>query len=196
MSPSPPVVNQSVTFNGSASGGIIPYSFAWNFGDGNAGTGQTITHTYTMAQEFNVTLTITDTSNPHQTATKTRLVIVTSPPFDYSLSNSGGIIVRRGGSGTSTVTATLNSGTSEPVTLSCVGSSLPAGASCLFNPDSLTPTGSSLLSVSSTPMTPIGSYILQVTGSPTGSTTNPTAFTLNVQSPPPHFFFSAVSQVS
>src|SRR5437879_8331040 len=140
MSHLPPVANQSVTFNGSASGGIIPYSFSWNFGDGEAGSGQTITHTYTMAQEFNVTLTITDTSNPHQAATKTRLVIVTSPPFDYVLSNAGGIIVRQGGSGTSTITATLNSGTSEPVTLSCVGSSLPAGASCPFNPDSLPPT--------------------------------------------------------
>src|SRR5438309_9126356 len=110
MSPSSPVVNQSVTFNGSASGGIIPYSFAWNFGDGGTGTGQTITHSYTTAQKFNATLTITDASNPFQTTTKTRLVIVTSPPFDYSLSNSGGIIVRQGGSGTSTITATLNSG--------------------------------------------------------------------------------------
>ena len=196
MSPSSPVVNQSVTFNGSASGGTAPYSFSWSFGDGGAGMGQTITHTYTMAQEFNVTLTITDTSNPFQTATKTRLVIVTSPPFDYSLSNSGGIIVRQGGSGTSTITATLNSGTSEPVTLSCVGSSLPAGASCLFNPDSLTPTGSSLLTVSSTPMTPIGSYIVQVTGSPTGGTTTPTAFTLIMQGPPPDFTISAASAVS
>src|SRR5438309_8595602 len=147
------------------------------------------------AQEFNVTSTITDTSNPHQTATKTRLVIVTSPPFDYVLSNAGGIIVRQGGSGTSTITATLNSGTSEPVTLSCVGSSLPAGASCLFNPDSLTPTGSSILTFSSTPMTPIGSYVVQVTGSPTGGTTTPTAFTLNVHGPPPDFIIPSISQV-
>ena len=72
MSPSSPVVNQSVTFNGSASGGTAPYLFSWSFGDGGAGKGQTITHTYTMAQEFNVTLTITDTSNPHQTATKNK----------------------------------------------------------------------------------------------------------------------------
>src|SRR2546428_956754 len=195
MSPLTPVVNQSVTFNGSASGGIIPYSFAWNFGDGGAGMGRTITHAYTMAQEFNVTLTITDTSNPFQTDTKTRLVIVTSPPFDYSLSNSGGIVVRQGGSGTSTITATLNTGTSEPVTLSCIRSSLPAGSSCLFNPDSLTPTGSSILTLSSTPLTPLGSYIVKVTSSPSGSTTTPTAFTLIVQGPPPDFIISAVSPV-
>src|SRR5438445_1358999 len=192
MSPSSPVVNQSVTFNGSASGGTAPYSFSWSFGDGWAGMGQTITHAYTMAQEFNVTLPITDTSNSHQTAKKTRLVIVTSPPFDYSLSNSGGIIVRQGGSGTSTITVTLNSGTSEPVALFCISSTLPAGASCLFNPHSLTPTCSSILTISSTPMTPIGSYIVQVTGSPTGGTTT---FTLNVQGPPPDFIISAVSQV-
>src|SRR5438445_1792289 len=148
------------------------------------------------AQEFNVTLTITDTSNPHQTATKTRLVIITSPPFDYSLSNAGGIIVQQGGLGTSTITATLVGGTPKPVTPSCISSSLPAGASCLFNPVSLTPTGSSLLTVSSTPMTPIGSYIVQVTGSPTGSTTTPTACTLNVQRPPPDLIISAISQVS
>src|SRR3989449_5492402 len=158
--------------------------------------GQTITHAYTMAQEFNVTLTITDTSNPFQTATKTRPVIVTSPPFDYSLSNSGGIIVRQGGGGTSTITATLNSGNSEPVTLSCVRSSLPAGASCIFNPDSLTPSRSSILTLSSTPLTPIGSYVVQVTGSPSESTTTPTAFALIVQGPPPDFIISATSPVS
>src|SRR2546427_666488 len=196
MSPSSPVVNQSVTFNGSASGGTFPYSFSWNFGDGGAGTGQMITHTYKSAQGFNVTLTITDTSSPHQTATKTKLVIVTSPQFDYSLSNSGGIIVRQGGSGTSTITATLNSGNSEPVTLSCVRSSLPAGASCIFNPDSLTPSGSSILTLSSTPLTPIGSYVVQVTGSPSESTTTPTAFALIVQGPPPDFIISATSPVS
>src|SRR3989442_14604957 len=122
--------------------------------------GRTITHAYTMAQEFNVTLTITDTSNPFQTDTKTRLVIVTSPPFDYSLSNSGGIVVRQGGSGTSTITATLNTGTSEPVTLSCIRSSLPAGASCLFNPAALTPTSASPLTTSSNSITAIASYIV------------------------------------
>src|SRR5437879_13886649 len=96
MSPSSPVVNQSVTFNGSASGGIIPYSFSWNFGDGEAGSGQTITHTYTTAQEFNVTLTTTDKSNPFQTVTKKRQVHITMPTFTSVQPNPGDMTVSPG----------------------------------------------------------------------------------------------------
>jgi PKD repeat protein len=62
FSPSEPIVAGTVTFNASASsdpdGTIV--SYAWNFGDGNNGTGVITTHNYTVAGTYTVNLTVTD----------------------------------------------------------------------------------------------------------------------------------------
>ena len=104
-------------------------------------------------------------------------------PFDYSLSNSGDVDLEQGSSGSTTVTATLGSGTAQSVNLSCVTSTLPTGASCALNPSSVTPTGSSVLTVSTTSSTPTGSFQVEVTGNPVGATTAPTTFNLTVTRP-------------
>jgi hypothetical protein len=106
-----------------------------------------------------------------------------SPAFDYSLSNSANITVQQAKSGTNTATATLTSGSAQSVTLSCVAASLPPGAYCSFNPATITPTGSSALTLSTTSSTPTGTYTVQVTSSPLGATTTPTSFTLTVLAP-------------
>ena len=49
------------------------------------------------------------------------------------------------------------------VTLSCSGGS-PSGASCVFNPISGTPSFSSVLTISTQPLTPTGSYNITITG--------------------------------
>lgn len=104
------------------------------------------------------------------------------PPFDYALSNSGNISIAQGNTGTTTITVTLNGGTSQGVTLHCIGF-LPTGVSCSFNPSSLTPTASSTLDVSTSLSTPTGSYTIQVVADPRGSTTIPSSFTLTVTTP-------------
>ena len=48
--PGPTGLNVSLT--SLASGGIGPYAFTWNFGDGNTGTGQNVTHFYTIGGTF------------------------------------------------------------------------------------------------------------------------------------------------
>jgi len=48
--PGPTGLNVSLT--SLASGGIGPYAFTWNFGDGNTGTGQNVTHFYTIRGTF------------------------------------------------------------------------------------------------------------------------------------------------
>jgi PKD repeat protein/uncharacterized protein YraI len=55
-------VSQTVQFDGSGSldsdGTIVNY--AWDFGDGNTGSGITVTHVYTQAGSYKVTLMVTD----------------------------------------------------------------------------------------------------------------------------------------
>ncbi|MCZ7357299.1 MAG: PKD domain-containing protein [Candidatus Methanoperedens sp.] len=49
-----------VFFTGSASSGVSPYSFSWNFGDGEASTLQNPTHKYKSTGVYDATLTVTD----------------------------------------------------------------------------------------------------------------------------------------
>ncbi len=59
-----------VDFDGSGSsdpdGNIA--SYAWDFGDGNTGTGQTASHTYTTEDQFTAVLTVTDNDGLTDTA--------------------------------------------------------------------------------------------------------------------------------
>jgi len=78
--PSSPQTGQQITFVASASGGTIPYTFSWTFGDGSSGAGSTVTHTYASAGTYAVTLTATDSGSTQQTVTSQRSITVTSPP--------------------------------------------------------------------------------------------------------------------
>ena len=83
--PSSPIVNTPVTFVATTTGGTVPYSVAWNFGDGSSGTGASIIHTFTSVQSFTVSETATDSSSPSQSATSSKVVIVQPiPPLSTS----------------------------------------------------------------------------------------------------------------
>ena len=60
--PLSPQTGQPVSFTAAASGGISPYTFAWDFGDGAKVAGTTTTHSYSSAKYYNVTLTATDST--------------------------------------------------------------------------------------------------------------------------------------
>jgi len=70
-------VDQSIQFSGTASGGTTPYTWAWDFGDGDTAAVQNPTHTYTAAGVYNVTLTVTDAAS--ETATATTTATITEP---------------------------------------------------------------------------------------------------------------------
>jgi hypothetical protein len=60
-------VNETIQFNGTAWGGVEPYTWNWDFGDGATSTEQNPQHAYTQDGEYEVVLTVTDATN--QTAT-------------------------------------------------------------------------------------------------------------------------------
>jgi len=57
------LINEPVQFNGTCIGGYKPYSWYWNFGDGNTSDEQNPTNTYTSPGNYTVTLTVTDNSS-------------------------------------------------------------------------------------------------------------------------------------
>jgi len=82
-SPDIPFINETVTFNASASydpnGYIVSYT--WNFGDGSPQVNETdpiITHVYVTAGDYNVTLTVTDSEG--LTDTTTQIITVSQAP--------------------------------------------------------------------------------------------------------------------
>jgi PKD repeat protein len=70
--PANPVVNQTITFNASASydpdGFITEYE--WQFDDGTNTTGDEVTHSYSSAGNYTVTLTVTDNATATNTTSK------------------------------------------------------------------------------------------------------------------------------
>lgn len=103
-SPNPANVNQTVTFDGTASHdndavGTSPEitRYFWAFGDGSSQTttSATTTHAYSAAGTYRATLTVTD--NDGETASAEALIEVSSPPPPGSREASGGGHIAVGG---------------------------------------------------------------------------------------------------
>ena len=60
-------VDEVIQFTGTAWGGVEPYTWAWDFGDGATATEQNPQHAYSAEGTYDITLTVTDANN--QTAT-------------------------------------------------------------------------------------------------------------------------------
>jgi uncharacterized membrane protein len=106
------------------------------------------------------TLTVTGTSGTLQhTATVT--LVVSNPDFSISATPSSKNI-RRGNSGSYTVTVTPAAGFNGAVTFSV--SALPSGTTANFNPTSVVGSGSSTMTVTVGSTTAKGTYTLTITG--------------------------------
>lgn len=107
-SPSSPIVNQNVFFNGSGSKASVGHSissYRWDFGDGTSDStsGVSPVHQYALAGTYNVSLTVTD--NVGAQATKTNQVVVgqgtPKASFTFVVTNPGAhTVVFDGGSST------------------------------------------------------------------------------------------------
>ena len=69
-------------FQASATGGIAPLLFEWDFGDGNGATGEAVQHTYTAPGLYDVVLTVTanDGNGCPETITTQVEILPSRPP--------------------------------------------------------------------------------------------------------------------
>lgn len=102
----------------------------------------------------------------------------TSPsctPFDYALGHSSDVTITSGGTGSTTVTATLAGGFTEAVTFAIAG--LPSGASASFDVGSCAPDCTTTLTITVPTSVEIGSFPITISADPLGRATT---FTLTV----------------
>jgi PKD repeat protein len=71
------IPGKTIQFTGSATGGVPPYAWQWEFGDGNTSTLQNPTHAYGEVGNYTVSLTVTDEEN--NTAHTTTTATITEP---------------------------------------------------------------------------------------------------------------------
>lgn len=67
----------TVSFEATPSGGEPPYSFEWNFGDGNSSSVQSPTHTYESSGTYNVTVVVADGTG--ESVSRSVVVTVNAP---------------------------------------------------------------------------------------------------------------------
>ncbi len=85
--------NTSATFSATVSGGLAPYSYAWNFGNGARSTDATPSHAYASSGIYQVTLNVTDsegyTTTSYLNVTVTHSSTLSTSPTTTPRQNSG-----------------------------------------------------------------------------------------------------------
>src|SRR5207237_495222 len=71
----------SVSFTGSASGGLPPYTYSWDMGHGaGTPTSQNPPYTYHLPGTYTATLTVTDSTTPTASTATATVTITVNPP--------------------------------------------------------------------------------------------------------------------
>jgi len=170
---------QSVVYSGTGSdpdGTISGYS--WSFPGGNPNASNLANPgsvTYAAPGTYVTTFTVTDNAGLTDPAPPTRTITV-QPDFSLSASPASRALVQGGGT-SYTATVTGGAGFAGSVALSVSG--LPAGATGLFSPASISTSGTSTLGVSTSTSTAPGSYPLTITAT-SGALTHTANVTLVV----------------
>jgi PKD repeat protein len=80
----------TVTFTAAAMGGLPPYMYTWDFGDGSApGSGNPVAHTYASSGTFPVSLLVTDAGSSMATASSTKYIGVSAGSISGSVQDLG-----------------------------------------------------------------------------------------------------------
>ncbi len=85
-------VGEDIQFTGSAEGGVPPYTYEWDFGNGDTSDEQNPTYSYDAAGEYDVVLTVTDSQKEVATDETTATISEPPPPpIELELTISGGL---------------------------------------------------------------------------------------------------------
>jgi hypothetical protein len=82
-------VNQPIQFTGFATGGTEPYTWAWDFGDGDTADVQNPTHAYDTAGTYTATLTVTDATSATATDDATVTIVAPQPALEIGTVTGG-----------------------------------------------------------------------------------------------------------
>jgi len=152
-----------VTFSVQASGGVSPYTYAWDFGDGAASTSQNPQHTYAAAGTYHPKVTVTDSAGATATATAPDVVVTSSGGQTPAI-----LSVRKAGS---------------PIRLVVMGSNFVTGAAVKINgtPAPKTTFKSATKMVAGKgaalkAMVPVGTAVQVTVTNPDGQTSAPFSF--------------------
>ena len=91
-SPLSACANEPITFTSlsSTNGGSEITNFAWDYGDGFAGSGETVTHSYTLAGTYTVTLVVTNADGLADAEIKTSYITIQpSPNANFNVNGLG-----------------------------------------------------------------------------------------------------------
>ena len=139
VGPSNAMAGELVIFNGRASGGVPPYSYFWDFGDGTTSTEENPHHVYERPGTYTVTLTVTDSRGNEATDTMqvtvkgettteveikeirgglgvSATISAGDEPVDWQIDVTGGILVLHGHA-----SGTIPAGTEETVRANVFG---------------------------------------------------------------------------
>ena len=157
-----------------ASASFAPSSIA-----GGSGSSTLTVSTTTATAAGTYTVTITGTSGTLSHSTTVTLVLTTPPPApDFTISASpASLTVRRGTSGSYTVTIGALNGFTGAVNLTVSG--VPNRVTATFNPSSITTSGTSTLTITAANNAPKNPVTLTIKGT-SGTTTHSTTVSLNI----------------
>ena len=82
-------VNQNITFTGFFSGGVEPYTWAWDFGDGATASVQNPTHAYSVAGNYTATMTVTDAESTTASDTASVTIFPLKPVLEIEAITGG-----------------------------------------------------------------------------------------------------------
>ncbi|HHH79815.1 MAG TPA: PKD domain-containing protein, partial [Thermoplasmatales archaeon] len=99
------MVNTAMWFSATTTGGTPPYTYHWEFGDGETSEEQNPTHVYQSAGEYTVTLTVTD-GEQNTDESRTQVVVIEQPPAGVEIKEIKGFLG---------VKATINNAETTPV---------------------------------------------------------------------------------
>jgi len=85
------IIGEEIQFNGIVQGGVGPYSWLWDFGDGNSSVEQNPTHIYQNDGEYSLSLVVNDDEGAYGSDIATATIDASHPPNKPTINGSSSV---------------------------------------------------------------------------------------------------------